>query len=171
MHSNDNNPDANNKFRVVLEKTLLPTHYLGMICVIAMMLLTTAHVGGRYFLGTPIPGLVEISSYLLVSNIFLTVPYTALVRGHVEITVLSGYLSPKVNAIIDSLTNLLCLLIGAIGAWQTMIRGVYMLSENQMSAVLSIPNAPFIFIVGIGWGLFAITFVLHFLNSIKDVIR
>jgi hypothetical protein len=46
----------------IAETVLKKTHYIGMVFALLMMLLTTVHAVGRYLLGLPVPGLVELSN-------------------------------------------------------------------------------------------------------------
>ncbi len=153
------------------EVILKGIHYVGMAFVILMMLLTTAHAAGRYVFGLPVPGLVELSSYMMVTMIFLTAPYTALVKGHIAIGVIVDRFSTKAQAVIDLLIDTLCLALSVLAACQTYIRGAYIMEEGQVSTILSIPNAPFIFLVGVGWILFSLAILIHIINSIFKLVK
>ena len=153
------------------EGILKTIHYIGMVFTLLMMLLTTVHAAGRYVFGLPVPGLVELSSYMMVTMIFLTAPYTALVKGHIVIGVVVDRFSERTQAIIDIFIYLLCLAVSVIAAWQTFIRGFYIMEEKQVSTILSIPNAPFIFIVATGWSLFSAAILIHIVNSIIRTVK
>jgi TRAP-type C4-dicarboxylate transport system permease small subunit len=146
-------------------------HYFGMVFTLLMMVLTTVHALGRYIFGLPVPGLVELSSYMLVTMIFLTAPYTEMVKGHIAIGVLVDRFSKRTQAIIDIFIYLICLAVSVIAGWQTFIRGFFIMEEKQVSTILSIPNAPFIFIVAIGWLLFSVAIMIHLVNSIFRAVK
>lgn len=155
----------------IVETVLRRIHYVGMIFVLLMMILTTLHAIGRYIFGLPVPGLVELSSYMLVTMIFLTAPYTALVKGHITISVIVDRLSVRTQAFIDILIYLLCLAVSMIASWQAFVRGFYIMDEKQVSTILSIPNAPFILLVGAGWLLFSLAILVHIMNSISRALE
>jgi TRAP-type C4-dicarboxylate transport system permease small subunit len=155
----------------ISEIVLKKIHYIGMVFALLMMLLTTVHAVGRYLLGLPVPGLVELSSYMLVTMIFLTAPYTALRKGHIAIGVLVDRLAERAQIIVDIFIYLLCLVVSVLAAWQTFSRGFYIMQERQVSTILSIPNAPFIFIVGIGWSMFSVAILIHIIHSISKAIE
>ena len=155
----------------VTDVALKTLHYVGMVFALLMMMLTTVHAVGRYLFGLPVPGLVELSSYMMVTMIFLTAPYTALVKGHIAIGVIVDRLSERTQAIIDIFIYLLCLVVSVIAAWQTFVRGFYIMEEKQVSTILSIPNAPFIFIVAIGWSMFSVAILIHIVNSISRGVK
>ena len=153
------------------EAILKKIHYVGMVFALLMMILTTVHAVGRYLFGLPVPGLVELSSYMMVTMIFLTAPYTALMKGHISIGVLVDSFPKRIQAIIDIFIYLLCLSVSVIAAWQTFKRGFYIMEENQVSTILSIPNAPFIFIVAIGWSMFSVAMLIHVINSTSKAVK
>ncbi|MBT8339774.1 MAG: TRAP transporter small permease [Desulfatitalea sp.] len=153
------------------ETALRTIHYFGMVFVVLMMLLTTVHAAGRYFLGLPVQGLVELSGYMLVTMIFLTVPYTAMVKGHIAIGVIVDRLPLRIQAAIDIFTHLPCLALSILAAYRTFIRGAYILQEGQVSTILGIANAPFVFIVACGWALFACAILMHTLNALSKVFK
>jgi TRAP-type C4-dicarboxylate transport system permease small subunit len=156
----------------ITEAVLKKIHYAGMFFILLMMLLTTAHVTGRYFLSLPIPGLVELSSYMLVSMMFLCVPYTGMKHRHITIDILAGRWSRRLQAIIHLAVYGLCLVTAGVAAWQTFIRGFYIMGQNQVSTILSIPNAPFVFVVGAGWALYCFVVLLNIAVSLgKGVTR
>ena len=155
----------------ITDVALKTLHYVGMVFALSMMMLTTVHAVGRYIFGLPVPGLVELSSYMMVTMIFLTAPYTALVKGHIAIGVIVDRFSERTQAIIDIFIYLLCLVVSVIAAWQTFVRGFYIMEEKQVSTILSIPNAPFIFIVAIGWSMFSVAILIHLVNSISRGVK
>jgi TRAP-type C4-dicarboxylate transport system permease small subunit len=155
----------------ITEIVLKKIHYIGMVFALLMMLLTTLHAVGRYLLGLPVPGLVELSSYMLVTMIFLTAPYTALRKGHIAIGVLVDRLSVRRQAIVDIFIYLSSLVVSVLAAWQTFLRGFFIMQERQVSTILSIPNAPFIFVVGIGWSMFSLAILIHVIHSVSRAIE
>ena len=169
--SQDENRGFASSIGWITEIVLRKIHYIGMGFALMMMLLTTVHAVGRYLLGLPVPGLVEMSSYMLVTMIFLTAPYTALRKGHIAIGVLVDRLSERRQAIIDIFIYLPCLVVSVLAAWQTFSRGFFIMQERQVSTILSIPNAPFIFVVGIGWSMFSVAILIHIITSISRAIK
>lgn len=169
--SQNENSDFPSAIERKTEAILKAIHYVGMVFALMMMMLTTVHAVGRYLFGLPVPGLVELSSYMMVTMIFLTAPYTALRKGHITIGVIVDSFSKRTQAIIDIFIYLLCLVVSVIAAWQTFIRGFYIMGEKQVSTILSIPNAPFIFIVAIGWSMFSVAILIHIINSISRAVK
>ena len=64
--------------------------YVGMFLILPLMLFTTADVIGRAVWARPIPGIVELSSYVLDVFILLGLAYTQQVKGHVRVSMLTS---------------------------------------------------------------------------------
>ena len=76
----------------------------GLACValLAMMLLVAADVAGRYLIGHPLPGAIELVQYAMVFVVFSALPTVTLKRRHISLDVLhdrlggwDGYASSK----------------------------------------------------------------------------
>ena len=124
----------------LLQKITRGLCYLGMLLVIPMMLLTSAEVVSRGLFSLPIPGTVELSSFLLAVFILLGVAYTQQQKGHVRVTILVSRLPLKVGAAVECFTTLLCLFIVSIIVWQGW---VVAFDEQAITDMLRIPDLPF----------------------------
>lgn len=82
---------------------------IGTAAILFIMVLITADVVGRAFLDTPIPGVPEIVSMLILSIVFLQIANT-LLRG--KLTRADGFLtlvrsrSPRLAGVIDAVMHL-----------------------------------------------------------------
>ena len=124
--------------------------YGGMILLIPMMLLTVSDVVGRAVWSRPIPGAVELSSYMLAVFILLGVAYTHQVKGHVRVAMMRSRLPELLGRLVDVITILLSLFIIGILAWQGWVVGI---EEKTVSDMLRIPQLPFRLLVSLA-GLF-----------------
>jgi TRAP-type C4-dicarboxylate transport system permease small subunit len=140
--------------------------YAGMFFVVAMMLITVVHGVGRYALDRPVPGLIDISSVMLVSSVALIIAYTQVVRGHVTIGTIVDRLSPKKQKIIDIFNYLVSIVMILILIWQSITRGIYLMDEGSASAILGIPDFPFLFVLALGWVLFGLAIIMHVVNFV-----
>jgi len=135
--------------------------YIGMACVVVMTFVTFAHSVGRYGFDAPIPGLVEISKILLIMAIFMISAYTMIEKGHIAVGLLIDRMSPRKQAIVDTVTFSIALVVSAIALWRTIVKGIYVIEQNPVSSVLRIPDGPFVMIVAFGWAILAIAIFLH----------
>ena len=142
--------------------------YIGMFFLIPMMLLTSGEVVGRAIWARPIPGSMELSSYLLAIFILLGIAYTHQVKGQVRVTMLISRLPREFALLLEILTTLLSLFIIAIMTWQGWVVGM---EERTVSDMLRIPQFPFRLLVSVAGFFLCLELVLDLTDSFKKVIR
>jgi TRAP-type C4-dicarboxylate transport system permease small subunit len=140
---------------------------LGMVLLIPMMLLTTGEVIGRAVWSKPIPGSMELSSYMLAVFVLLGIAYTHQVKGHVRVSMLVSRLSGRVQAAIEVVTTLLSLCIVGIVAWQGWVLAM---EEKAVSDMLRIPQAPFKFLVFVAGVALCVEVLLDLSDAIKKLV-
>jgi len=139
-----------------------------MLFLIPMMLLTTGEVVGRALWSRPIPGSMELSSYLLAIFVLLGIAYTHQVGGQVRVTMLVSRIPEKTALVLQVLTTLLSLFIIAIMAWQGWVKAM---EENTVSDMLRVPQFPFRMLVSVAGLFLFLELLLDFADSIKKLVR
>lgn len=139
-----------------------------MLLLIPMMLLTAGDVIGRAVWARPIPGAVEISSYMLAVFILLGVAYTHQVKGHVRVAMLVSRLPEGAGLILDIITTLLSLFIVFILAWQGWAVGI---EERSVSDMLRIPQFPFRLLVSVAGLFLCLELLIDLSASVGKLIR
>lgn len=142
--------------------------YGGMFLLIPMMLLTTGDVLGRSIWGRHIPGMVELSSYLLVVFVLSGVAYTHQVKGHVKVSMIVSRLPEWAQSILDVSTTLLSLFIISILAWQGWAVGI---EEKTVSDMLRVPQWPFRLLVSAAAFLLCLELLIDMAVSIEKLMR
>ena len=130
----------------VIQRITRSLCYIGMFLLIPMMLITAGDVIGRGVWSKPIPGTLELSSYMLAVFILLGVAYTHQVKGHVRVSMLVSRLPERAGEVLDVITTLLSLFIISILAWQGWVVGI---DERTVSDMLRIPQLPFRLLVSL----------------------
>jgi TRAP-type transport system small permease protein len=146
-------------------------HYCGVLILAIMMPLTVVHAIGRYGFNAPVPGLIEISSFLLLIGIFLTGAYTMTQKGHIDLFILTGRFSQRTQAIIGSVMYLLCFCFISLAMWQSFIRGTTLMNPTLTTSILKTPVYPFLFIMGFGWLLFGLVVLLQMINFVIKAVK
>ncbi|MFC3285221.1 TRAP transporter small permease [Litchfieldella rifensis] len=102
--------------------------YLAALCLCLICAMITAQVLGRIVdifitwvggdrIGLAIPGLAEISGFLLVGASFLGLAYTFVNGGHIRVTLLIGNLPARVRVFVELWSLGIALLLCAYLAW------------------------------------------------------
>ena len=141
--------------------------YIGMFLLIPMMLITAGDVIGRGVWAKPIPGTVELSSYMLAVFILLGVAYTHQVKGHVRVSMLVSRLPARAGDVLDVITTLLSLFIISILAWQGWVVGI---EERTVSDMLRVPQLPFRLLVSIAACFLCLELLIDLVSSVKKMI-
>ncbi|MCB2226578.1 MAG: TRAP transporter small permease [Desulfarculaceae bacterium] len=156
--------EAYEKTKAFIQKVTRGLTYVGMFLLIPMMLWTAAEVVGRGVWSRPIPGTLEMSSYMLSVFILLGLAYTQQAKGHVRVTMFTDRLPKKVSLSLDLLTNLLSIFIIAMLCWQGY---AVAMEEVSVSDMLRVPQAPFRMLVAVG----ALFLCLELIFDLVDTVR
>lgn len=154
--------------RRFIQKMTFSLSYVGMLFLIPMMLLTTGEVVGRAIWSRPIPGSMELSSYMLAIFVLLGIAYTHQVGGHVRVTMLVSRIPEKAALVFQVLTTLLSLFIIGVMAWQGWVKAM---EENTVSDMLRIPQFPFRMLVSVAGLFLFLELLLDLVDSVKKLIR
>lgn len=154
--------------RKVIQRLTRFLCYVGMFLLIPMMLLTAGDVIGRVIWARPIPGAVELSSYMLAVFILMGIAYTYQVKGHVRVSMLVSRLPEQAQSILDIITILLSLFIISILAWQGWVVGI---EERTVSDMLRIPQLPFRLLVSIAALFLCLELLIDLTVSVEKLIR
>jgi C4-dicarboxylate transporter DctQ subunit len=73
---------------------------VGVLCVVAMMSLTTADVIARYVFSSPTMWADEMASYLLIAIVFLGLAQNLRTDGHIRIDVVTNLVPPGVRQVL-----------------------------------------------------------------------
>jgi TRAP-type mannitol/chloroaromatic compound transport system permease small subunit len=138
--------------------------YTGMFLILPLMLFTTTDVIGRAAWARPIPGIVELSSYVLDVFILLGLAYTQQVKGHVRVSMLTSRMPPRTQICVEIVVTLLSLFIITLLAWQGFVVG---LEETAVSDMLRIAQRPFKLLVGMA----ALLLCLELLVDLATALR
>lgn len=155
-----------------------PTSRFGMFVVLMnslsgwilffMMFLITFDVIGRYFLSRPITGTLEITEFLMVFVIFLSIACVQRRKGHIRVHLITARLSAKKEAVIDIVAHLVAAVFFLLLAWQAGVSGLSSWQYNEASeGLFQIPIYPPKFAVAAG----SLLIVMQFLSDIVVLVR
>ena len=93
---------------------------VGVVCVVAMMVLTTADVVARYIFNSPTMWADEMASYLLIAIVFLGLAQNLRTDGHIRIDVVTNHVPQDVKRVLEVLAFAVAILFSIIliaGTW------------------------------------------------------
>ncbi len=129
--------------------------YLAGFVLLALMLLTTADVVGRYFFNSPIIGVFDLTHFAVLIMAFLGLAYCGFQGGHIVIELLYDRLSPSTASVLLRLINFVGCILFLLIAWRSAVQSVDVREFREASQLLVIPFYPFYWVVAFGSVLFA----------------
>jgi TRAP-type C4-dicarboxylate transport system permease small subunit len=151
-------------------------HWVSMVVLFLLMFLTVGDVVGRYLVGYipglgPIPGSFELTEFMLAVIVLTAIGHTQVKEGHISIDLVVGRFSPRVRAIIDTVTNFLSLAMFALVTWRTITYAQLLYESNDVSGVLRLPVYPFLVVAAIGSFMFCLAMLSSFLHSLRRTVK
>jgi len=115
-----------------------------------MTIITVADVVGRKMFNMPVKGAYELGEMLLVIVVFLNMPDTEMHDENVSIELLYTRFGKKVRKIVLSLMYVLFLIVAILMTWQLTVFALDEMAGGFTTTILSIPNAPVVFLASLG---------------------
>ncbi|NYT84861.1 TRAP transporter small permease [Pollutimonas harenae] len=149
-----------NKLNAAISAVLKAIAVLGLC---GMSLLTVVDAGGRYLLNHPIIGSVELIELMMVAVIFSSIPLMTRARGHIVVDSFSHFFPKGVRRLQDRIAALISLLVSGVLAWITLHKAQTTAGYGDITAMLGIPLAPFVYFMAI---LLALDAIYHAVNLV-----
>jgi TRAP-type C4-dicarboxylate transport system permease small subunit len=146
-------------------------HSAGVSILALMMLLTASDVTLRCAFNRPIIGSFDLTEYMMAIVVSFGLAYCALLRGHVRVDLIVSHLPKRFQAIIDSITGLLGVILFSVITWQNFIYMELLFDSGVKSTVLLVPRFPFAGLVFLGSAFLTIVLLAHFLEFLSEAVR
>lgn len=141
---------------------------LGGVALVGMMTITTLDVITRYF-GHPIFGAVELVSFMATILLACAMPMTHLENGHVGVDLVVRLLSERSQALIDTITGFLSLILFVLICWQCVLYGESMKKTGEVSMSLEFPNYIFVYVVAVAFGVLGLAVIPQLSNNLSKL--
>jgi len=138
--------------------------------MIPMMVLTVVDVFLRFFFNSPITGVSEMTTLMMVC-LPLAIAWAATNKRHVSIDLLMRSFSPRVQAIVDSVTLLLGISAVAFLVWRGFITSLFEMKFGYYASILlPIPIHPFHWVMILGMFMFCLVLLTELIQRVKEAI-
>ena len=133
-----------------------------------MMFLTALDVCLRYFFNRPLAGAFELVGYMMAILVPFSIAYCYQERGHIVVDLFMERFQAKTRSVIDIITIFVTLLFTLIIAWQNVIHIFEVKHTGLTSAVLAIPEYPFISPTAVAFATASLILLVRLLESISE---
>jgi TRAP-type C4-dicarboxylate transport system permease small subunit len=137
----------------------------GGVSLLALTVLATVNVALRIF-HVPVGGTYEVVSFLGAIVTAGALGYTQKRKDHIVVDILSDKFPAPVKRALDRVSYALILVFFSVVSWQTFVYGKRLLRTGEMSETLKIAYFPFVFLVGIGFAVLALTVLLDLVETV-----
>jgi TRAP-type C4-dicarboxylate transport system permease small subunit len=97
--------------------------------------------------------------------------YCAFLKGHVRVDLIVSHLPQRVQAVIDSITGLLGVILFSVITWQSFAYMELLIDSGLKSTVLYIPRFPFAGLVCLGSAVITLVLLVNLLEFLSQVVR
>ena len=141
--------------------------WVSMIVLVALMLLTVTDVAGRWLLGQPVQGTVEVTQLAMVAIVFLALGRVEHHDEHIAIDIVVTRLPQRWQRAVRILVGLVSFLLLLAISWQLYEFAGRLRVGNYATGVLQIPTYPVALLAVAG----ALAYTLAILNNVVILIR
>ncbi|MBN9887164.1 TRAP transporter small permease [Salipiger abyssi] len=143
--------------------------FVGMACVVLMMLHVTADVAGRYFFGRPVPGTITVvASYYMVALSFMPLIVAERQNAHISVDLIFDRLPAWMRRGLTVLNHLFVatvLIFAAVRTWQVAVSKTNIGAAVEQGTTL-IPVWQSYWLLPVGLGLMALLCVTKLIQSL-----
>lgn len=152
-----------------LEKVL---YLVGGGIMMAMMLLVTTDIAGRYLLNSPVQGTLELTQFFMVGMLYLSLGYIQYHKANIRIDLLLVRLSPRTQLILAIIVYLLGLVFFALILWQGVRMSVDALVGGERTiGSIRFPTYPARFAVPLGSLVLCVQLLIDIAKSVSKVLQ
>ncbi len=144
--------------------------WVAMTLVGLGMLLISIDVLSRKLLNRPFAFTFELTEIMLLLVGFLGLGYVTSKKRHIAVDILVPKLPDRVQDVIMSFNSVAAIFLFGLISWQTWITAAEMWHRGDMTEILKLSIAPFIFIVSIGSSLMCIEWLIIFVRLLKNAV-
>ena len=146
-------------------------HFAAQLILIAMMLMITFDVLGRWLFNFPVKGTYDFTQSGLSMVIFLGLAYTHQVKEHISIDFLIDKLPQTSQNIINTAINILIAGLMSLLALQLWENSQRLYNSNTVTGDLNLPIYIFAILAAIGTAVFALTAAMNAIIYAKKVVK
>ncbi len=158
------------RFDAIIGRVASVLYGLGSGVLAALMVFTFVTVALRYFFGSPIPGDVDLSSFMMALVIPSGFALTALRKKHISVDVLTQVFPKRVQLGLLTFGHLLSLVLVALMIWQTFESALAYIRSGITPTLIEIPYYPFVFVCALYLIAFALVILRDLIVSVVNVV-
>lgn len=113
---------------------------LSGLTLLAMAFMSLRSIVGRAFFDAPLLGDFELVQFLCAGAVAMSLPYTHWISGHVIVDFFTANAPARLNALLDTLANLLLAFFAGLISWRVFVGLLDLRGSFDASMLLEIPT-------------------------------
>jgi TRAP-type C4-dicarboxylate transport system permease small subunit len=123
----------------VLQRLCRASAAAGVAVLLGCALVTAADIVGRKTVGWSLPGLIDLSQLLVMTSVFLCIPYTFERRANIEVDLVHGRLPARVRTVLAVVWSLASAAFLAAVTWHAGAAAAQVIGYGERSPTLGWP--------------------------------
>lgn len=141
-----------------------------VVLLAVMMMLTVVDVTLRYLFDSPIIGGMELTEYIMVCVGTLGLAWCALQGAHIKVELIVSRFPPRLQKVMDSFNYILLIAVSGLIASQTFVRAGTVRELGVASAMLDVPQYPFVLVSSFSYLLLFLTSIMLIIHAISSLV-
>ena len=154
----------NQKFSFLVE-------WIGLAGLLLMMLITCVDVIGAKVFKIPVPGALDIVMIAQLLAVAFAIAASLLLGRHVEVEFFVPLLPRTLQAVIDGVVHLMCLLLFIVISWRLFAYGYSMQTSNEVSPTIRIPLYGFAYGAAVSCIPVCLVYLHRFILSLIRIVK
>lgn len=123
----------------LLDPTARYLCYAAAIVTLLMSILMVVDLASRLILNSPLSGMIELQTFMLVFMAFFSIAYTMLKNQHVAVDLITNILPDQVNSILQSIFGIWGIFLFGSMSWLSASRAIEALVKDEYSDIIQMP--------------------------------
>jgi TRAP-type C4-dicarboxylate transport system permease small subunit len=157
------------KFEKVVRSISNYFNWIAGAALVIMLLWIVADIIGNKLFSWPVPGSIEMVSFLGVIVIGFSIAYTQVLRGHIEVEFVVMRLPQKVQSIIQIIVYILSLALFIVLSWRSLVYAFELRASGEVSMTQEIPFYPFVLMLALCCLVVCLVLIVQILRLILDM--
>ncbi len=159
------------RFKRFNETLSLGIEWVGVAAMFLMMIITTVDVLGAKLFLSPLYGALDFMAIAQMIAISFAAAAALIVGRHVQVEFFMMLLPERVAAVIDSIVNILSIILFALIVWRLLVFGYEQNLDGEVSTTLRIPLHPFVYGAALACIPVCLVYISMLMDSLQKVIK
>jgi len=119
----------------------------------------------------PVEGTYELTEYMMAFVVGFGIAYCAVLKGHISIELVVSRLPQRTQAIIDTVTYFISMVLLGLITWQYVLHLPESFQSGRLSVILYIPLYPFVAVVLLGSAVLTLVLITQFVENLSKAVK